>query len=100
MRGIYTQGNYAVAPIFAQWIALLKDLSVTTVTDRVDVGSDHETFDADGLSAFEFVQDELDYETRTHHSNLDTVDQLHADDLEQAAIVEAIFYGTRASERP
>jgi len=91
IRGIYTQGNYAIAPIFGQWIAPLKDLGVTTVTDRVDVGSDHETFDEDGLPGFEFVQDELDYETRTHHSNLDTVDHLHADDLEQAAIVEAIF---------
>jgi Zn-dependent M28 family amino/carboxypeptidase len=91
IRGIYTQGNYTIAPIFAQWIAPLKDLGVTTVTDRVDIGSDHETFDEDGLPGFEFVQDELDYETRTHHSNLDTVDHLHADDLEQAAIVEAIF---------
>ena len=91
VRGIYTQGNYAIAPIFAQWIAPLKDLGVTTVTDRVDVGSDHEIFDEAGLPGFEFVQDELDYETRTHHSNLDTVEHLHADDLEQAAIIEAIF---------
>ena len=91
VRGIYTQGNYAVAPIFAQWIAPLKDLGVTTVTNRSDVGSDHESFDEAGLPGFEFLQDELDYETRTHHSNLDTVDHLHAADLEQAAIVEAIF---------
>jgi carboxypeptidase Q len=91
VRGIYTQGNYAVAPIFAQWIAPLSDLGVTTVTNRVDVGSDHESFDAAGLPGFEFLQDELDYETRTHHSNLDTVDHLHEADLEQAAIVEAIF---------
>ena len=91
LRGIYTQGNYGVAPIFAQWIAPLKDLGVTTITNRIDVGSDHESFDAVGLPGFEFLQDELDYETRTHHSNLDTVDHLHAADLEQAAIVEAIF---------
>jgi Zn-dependent M28 family amino/carboxypeptidase len=91
VRGIYTQGNYAVAPIFSQWIAPLKDLGVTTVTNRVDIGSDHESFDSAGLPGFEFLQDELDYETRTHHSNLDTVDHLHAADLEQAAIVEAIF---------
>jgi carboxypeptidase Q len=91
IRGIYTQGNYAIAPIFAQWIEPLKDLGVTSITDRVDVGSDHESFDSVGLPGFEFLQDELDYETRTHHSNLDTVDHLHAADLEQAAIVEAIF---------
>ena len=91
IRGIYTQGNYAVAQIFAQWIAPLKDLGVTTITNRIDIGSDHETFDEAGLPGFEFLQDELDYETRTHHSNLDTVDHVHAADIEQAAIVEAIF---------
>ena len=91
LRGIYTQGNYAVAPIFAQWIAPLRDLGVTTVTNRLDTGSDHESFDDAGLPGFDFLQDELDYETRTHHTNLDTVDHLHQADLEQAAIVEAIF---------
>jgi carboxypeptidase Q len=91
VRGIYTQGNYEVASIFSQWIAPLKDLGVTTVSNRVYVGSDHESFDNVGLPGFQFVQDELDYETRTHHSNLDTVDHLNAADLEQAAIVEAIF---------
>jgi Iap family predicted aminopeptidase len=91
IRGIYTQANYAVAPIFAQWIAPLNDLGLTAVTNRDDIGSDHESFDAAGLPGFDFIQDELDYETRTHHSNLDTVDHLHAADLEQAAIVEAIF---------
>jgi carboxypeptidase Q len=91
VRGIYTQGNYAVAPIFTRWIAPLTDLGVTTVTNRIDVGSDHEIFDKVGIPGFEFLQDELDYETRTHHSNLDTVDHLRQADLEQAAIVEAIF---------
>ena len=91
VRGIYTQGNYATAPIFAQWIAPLRDLGVTTITNRLDDGSDHESFDKVGLPGFNFLQDELDYETRTHHSNLDTVDHLYAADLEQAAIVEAIF---------
>jgi hypothetical protein len=91
IRGIYTQGNYKVDSIFSQWIAPLRDLGVTSVTNRIDSGSDHESFDEVGLPGFEFVQDELDYETRTHHSNLDTVDHLHAADLEQAAIVEAIF---------
>jgi carboxypeptidase Q len=91
VRGIYTQGNYGVDSIFSQWIAPLKDLGVTSITNRSDTGSDHESFDAVGLPGFEFLQDELDYETRTHHSNLDTVDHLYAADLEQAAIVEAIF---------
>jgi hypothetical protein len=99
VRGIYTQGNYGVAPIFEQWIAPLKDLGVTTITKRIDVGSDHESFDDAGLPGFEFLQDELDYETRTHHSNLDTVDHLHGVDLEQAAIVEAIFLWNTSERR-
>ncbi|WP_236657185.1 M20/M25/M40 family metallo-hydrolase [Acidisarcina polymorpha] len=91
IRGIYTQGNYQVEGIFSQWIAPLADLGVTSVTNRNDPGSDHESFDDIGLPGFNFLQDEMDYETRTHHSNLDTVDHLRAADLEQAAVVEAIF---------
>jgi len=91
VRGIYTQGNFGIAPIFAQWIAPLKDMGVTTVTTRNTGGTDHLGFDAVGLPGFQFIQDPMDYETRTHHSDMDTVDRLHKDDLEQAAIVEAIF---------
>ena len=91
VRGIYTQGNFAIAPIFAQWIAPLHDLEVTTVTNRNTGGTDHLSFDAVGLPGFQFIQDPLDYETRTHHSDMDTVDRLREDDLEQAAVVEAIF---------
>lgn len=69
----------------------MKGLGVTAVINREAVGSDHESFDRVGLPGFEFLQDELDYETRTHHPNLDTVDHLNATDLEQAAIVEAIL---------
>ncbi len=91
VRGIYTQGNFAIAPIFEQWIAPLHDLGVTTVTNRDTGSTDHVSFDAVGLPAFQFIQDPLDYETRSHHSNMDTVDRLQPVDLEQAAVVEAIF---------
>ena len=91
IRGIYTQGNYAIAPIFAEWIAPLKDLGVTTVTNRNTGGTDHLSFDAVGLPGFQFIQDEMDYETRTHHSNQDTVERLSPADLKQIATVEAIF---------
>jgi hypothetical protein len=91
IRGIYTQGNYAIAPIFAQWIAPLKDLGVTTVTNRNTGGTDHLPFDAVGLPGFQFIQDDMDYESRTHHSNEDTVERLQPADLKQIATVEAIF---------
>ena len=91
VRGVYTQGNYAIAPIFAQWIAPLKDMGVTTITNRNTGGTDHLAFDSVGLPGFQYIQDPMDYETRTHHSDMDTYDRLHEGDLEQAAVVEAIF---------
>ncbi len=99
VRGVYTQENYAIGPIFAQWIAPLKDLGVTTISYRNTGGTDHLSFDAVGLPGFQYIQDPMDYETRTHHSDMDTFDRLHAADLEQAAIVEAIFlYNTSERE--
>jgi hypothetical protein len=91
IRGVYTQGNAAIAPIFAQWIAPLKDLGVTTITLRNTGGTDHLSFDAVGIPGFQFIQDMLDYESRTHHSNEDVVERLQPADLKQIATVEAIF---------
>ena len=91
IRGIYTQGNTAIAPIFAQWMAPLKDLGATTITNRNTGGTDHLSFDAVGIPGFQFIQDEMDYETRTHHSNEDVVERLQPADLKQIATIEAIF---------
>ena len=91
IRGIYAQSNYSIGPIFQQWIAPLADLGVTTVTYRDTGSTDHIPFDSVGLPGFQFIQDPMDYGSRTHHSNMDTFDRLHAFDLEQAAVVEAIF---------
>ena len=91
IRGVYLQGNAAVQPIFAQWIAPLKDLGVSTLSMRNTGGTDHLSFDAVGIPGFQFIQDPLDYETRTHHSNEDVLERLQAADLKQIATVEAIF---------
>jgi hypothetical protein len=91
IRGIYLQENLAEEPIFRQWIEPLHDLGVTTVAVRNTSGTDHESFDAVGIPGFQFIQDPLDYESRTHHSNIDTYEELRPDDLAQAATVEAIF---------
>jgi carboxypeptidase Q len=91
IRGIYTQGNAAVAPIFEQWMAPLKDLGVTTLTERNTGGTDHLSFDAVGIPGFQFIQDNLDYESRAHHSNQDVYERLSPADLRQIATVEAIF---------
>src|ERR1700683_3301604 len=100
IRGVYLEGNAAIAPIFAQWIEPLKDLSVTTITLRHTGGTDHESFDAVGIPGFQFIQDNLDYGSRTHHSNMDTYERLQPADLAQAATVEAIFvYNTAMREQ-
>jgi carboxypeptidase Q len=99
VRGVYTQENRAIGPIFKQWIAPLADLGVTTISYRNTGGTDHLSFDAIGLPGFQYIQDPMDYDTRTHHSDMDTYDRLHALDLEQAAVVEAIFlYNTSERE--
>ncbi|MGC2401153.1 MAG: M20/M25/M40 family metallo-hydrolase [Acidobacteriaceae bacterium] len=91
IRGIFTQGNVAVDHIFEQWMAPLNDLGVTTISNQDTGGTDHLSFDAVGIPGFQFIQDPLDYETRTHHSNMDTVEHLQPADLKQTAVVEAIF---------
>ena len=91
IRGVYLQENAAIAPIFTQWIEPLKDLAVTTLTLRNTGGTDHEAFDGIGIPGFQFIQDPLDYGSRTHHSNMDTYERLSPEDLAQAAVVEAIF---------
>jgi hypothetical protein len=97
VRGIYTQENLAVVPIFQQWMAPLKDLGVTTITTKNTGGTDHLSFDAVGIPGFQFIQDSLDYESRTHHSNMDTYERLQPADLKQIAVVEAIFVWNAAN---
>ncbi len=99
VRGVYTQENQPIGPIFRQWIAPLADLGVTTISYQNTGGTDHLSFDAVGLPGFQFIQDPMDYDTRTHHSDMDVYDRLHEFDLEQAAVVEAIFlYNTSERE--
>jgi carboxypeptidase Q len=91
VRGVYTQENVAVHPIFQAWMEPLKDLGVTTLTNRNTGGTDHLSFDAVGLPGFQFIQDEVEYETRTHHTNMDVYERLQREDLMQASVVMATF---------
>lgn len=91
IRGVYLQGNDMVRPIFESWLAPFHDLGATTLSIRNTGGTDHLSFDAVGLPGFQFIQDPLDYSTRTHHSNLDVYDHLQSSDLMQASAVLASF---------
>jgi hypothetical protein len=91
IRGIYLQENAAVAPIFDAWMKPFKDLGMTTMSMRNTGGTDHLSFDAVGIPGFQFIQDPVEYETRTHHSNMDVYDRLQPEDLKQIAVIVASF---------
>lgn len=91
IRGIYTEENAAVRPIFEAWLAPFADLGATTVTLNTTGGTDHVPFDRVGLPGFQFIQDWMDYETRTHHTNLDTYDHIRREDMMQASVIMAAF---------
>ena len=99
IRGIYLQGNEMVRPIFEQWFAAVKDLTPGVITIRNTGGTDHQSFDAVGLPGFQFIQDPMDYDSRTHHTNMDTYERIQQADMEQMAIVEA-FFVYQAATRP
>jgi carboxypeptidase Q len=91
IRGVYLQGNEAVAPIFQQWMEPFKNMGMTTLTIRNTTGTDHLSFDAVGLPGFQFIQDEVEYNARTHHSNMDTYERLQPNDMMRNAVIVASF---------
>ncbi|HTI43359.1 MAG TPA: M20/M25/M40 family metallo-hydrolase [Vicinamibacterales bacterium] len=93
IRGVYLQGNDAMRPIFEAWLKPFEDLGATTISIRNTGGTDHLSFDAVGLPGFQFIQDPLEYDSRTHHSNMDVYDRVQrADMMQMAAIVASIVY--------
>lgn len=99
IRGIYLQGNDMMRPVFAAWLAPFEDMGAKTITIQSTGGTDHLPFDAVGLPGFQFIQDPLDYSTRTHHSNIDVYDHVQEGDLMQAAaILASVVYD--AATRP
>ncbi len=91
IRGVYLQGNEAVRPIFRDWLMPFKEMGATTLSASNTGGTDHLSFDAIGLPGFQFIQDVVEYDTRTHHSNMDVFDRIQADDMKQAATIMAAF---------
>jgi carboxypeptidase Q len=91
IRGVYLQENAAAAPIFESWMRPFHDLGMDTLSMRNTGGTDHLSFDAVGIPGFQFIQDPIEYDTRTHHSNMDVYDRLQPDDLKQMAVIVASF---------
>ena len=95
VRGIYTQGNESVKSLFQEWLTPFTDLGATAVTVSNTGGTDHQSFDGIGLPGFQFIQDSLEYSSRTHHSNMDVFDRASEDDLKQASVIMAASDGKR-----
>jgi Zn-dependent M28 family amino/carboxypeptidase len=93
IRGIYLQGNDAVAPIFSEWMQLLNSdsISVGHIAPGNTGGTDHQSFDAVGLPGFQFIQDPVEYSTRTHHSSQDVYERVQERDMKHNAVVVATF---------
>ncbi|MBI1763689.1 MAG: M20/M25/M40 family metallo-hydrolase [Acidobacteria bacterium] len=91
IRGVYLQGNDAVRPIFRAWLTPFKDMGASTITINNTGGTDHQSFDGVGLPGFQFIQDDIEYNSRTHHYNMDVWDRIQADDMKQAAVIIASF---------
>lgn len=91
IRGVYLQGNREVRDLFKQWLVPFGDMGASTITISNTFGTDHQSFDGIGLPGFQFIQDEIEYNTRTHHSNQDVFDRIQTDDLKQAATIMAAF---------
>lgn len=91
IRGVYLQGNEEVRPIFEAWLAPFRDLGATMLSLRNTGGTDHLSFDAVGLPGFQFIQDPIEYDSRTHHSNMDVYDRIQKGDMMQASVIMASF---------
>jgi carboxypeptidase Q len=91
IRGVYLQGNEAVAPIFSAWMEPFKNLGMNTLTIRNTGGTDHLSYDAVGLPGFQFIQDDVEYNSRTHHSNMDVYERIQASDMMRNAVIVASF---------
>jgi hypothetical protein len=91
IRGVYLQGNDAMRPIFRAWLAPFADLGASTLAQSNTGGTDHLSFDAVGLPGFQFIQDPLEYDTRTHHYSMDVYDRVQEEDMKQASVIMASF---------
>ena len=101
IRGIWGQGNLGAMGLFKQWMESVKDLGVEIIGPRSVQQTDHMSFDNAGLPGFQFIQERLEYGSRTHHSTMDFVDRVQREELVQQATVVAVFawYSANSPEK-
>jgi Zn-dependent M28 family amino/carboxypeptidase len=91
IRGVYLQGNEAIAPVFEAWMKPFNNIGMSTLTIRNTGGTDHGSFDGVGLPGFQFIQDPVEYNTRTHHSTMDVYERIQEEDMRKNAVIVASF---------
>ena len=91
IRGVHLQGNEAVGGIFDAWMKPFRNMGMTTLTIRDTGGTDHQSFDRVGLPGFQFIQDDIEYDTRTHHSTMDVYERIQEEDMRKNAVIVAAF---------
>ncbi len=89
LRGIYAEGNAGAVPLLKEWLSPFDSMGAGSVVAGPTGGTDHEFFQSVAVPGYQFIQDPLDYGSRVHHSNIDTLDHLRPDDLRQASVVLA-----------
>lgn len=91
IRGVYLQSNEAVRPVFQAWMEPLRSLGMTTLAIRDTNSTDHVPFNEVGLPGFQFIQDPVEYDTHSHHTNMDVYDRLQPEDLMKNSVIIASF---------
>ena len=91
IRGVYLQGNEAIRPVFEAWMEPFGNLGMSTLSPRDTGGTDHLSFDAVGLPGFQFIQDPMEYGTKSHHTQMDTYERIQEADMKQIAVIVASF---------
>ncbi len=91
IRGVWGQANKGALPILEKWGEPLKELGWKMASPRSVGATDHAAFDQAGLPGFQFIQERLEYNSRSHHSNMDTFDRVQKADVEQQGAVAAVF---------
>mgnify|MGYP002714399189 CR=1 FL=1 len=89
LRGLYAENNPLLVSTFREWLQPFGSMGVNTVAVRPTGGTDHVFMQAVGVPGFQFIQDPLDYDSRTHHTSVDTFDHLKGEDMRQASVVLA-----------
>lgn len=90
-RGVYLQNNEAARPVFRAWLKPFEKAGASTLTYQNTGSTDHASFDAIGLPGFQFIQDPIEYRTRTHHTSMDVYDKTIEADLQHNAVITAVF---------